>query len=392
MTLRTITDLDVNNKTVILRLDLNLPTKSGKFIDSTRLVRSIPTIKYLLERNAKIIIISHMGRPKGEFVRELSLAPLVDELESHLKTKVKFATDCVGERVRDKAAKLKCGEILLLENLRFNPGEENNDPNFAREIAELGEVFINDTFSCSHRAHSSIDSITSLIQSAAGFLLIDELKNIESILHNPARPFTAIVGGAKISTKINLLMNLIDKADNLVLGGAMASTFLYAMGKRTGTSLVEPDLAQKALEIVQYAKAKNKNLLLPCDFLVENSDGAVHLRGADNIAENEAIMDLGPMSSSMISSIIHSSATLVWNGPVGAFETPPYNGASIDIARHIASASINSNTKCIVGGGDTIALLKSSGLIESVSYTSTGGGAFLDWLQGKSLPGVLALS
>jgi phosphoglycerate kinase len=392
MTLRTISDLDINNKTVILRLDLNLPTKSGKFTDNTRLVRSIPTIKYLLERNAKIIIISHMGRPKGEFVRDLSLAPLVDELENHLKIKVKFATDCTGPRVRDKATKLKCGEILLLENLRFNPGEENNDPNFARELAGLGDVFINDTFSCSHRSHASIDSITALLPSAAGFLLIDELKNIESILHNPARPFTAIVGGAKISTKINLLMNLIDKADNLVLGGAMASTFLYAMGKKTGTSLVEPNLAQKALEIMQHAKNNNSKLLLPSDFIVEDSNGAVHLRGIDNIAEDEAIMDLGPMSSTMISSIIHSSATLVWNGPVGAFETPPYNGASIDIARHVASASINSNTKCIVGGGDTIALLKSSGLIESVSYTSTGGGAFLDWLQGKSLPGVLALS
>jgi phosphoglycerate kinase len=333
-----------------------------------------------------------MGRPKGEFVRELSLAPLVDELEKHLKLKIKFATDCIGERVRDKANKLKCGEILLRENLRFNPGEENNSVTFAQELAQLGEVFINDTFSCSHRAHASIDAITALLPSAAGFLLVDELKNIESILRIPARPFTAIVGGAKISTKINLLINLIDKADNIVLGGAMANTFLYAMGKNVGTSMVEKDLAQKAIEIMQYAKNKDKHLLLPGDFLTENAQGAVHLRSLDNIAQDEAVMDLGPISSQQISSLIHSSATLVWNGPIGAFETPPYNGASIEIARNIASASLNNNAKSIVGGGDTIALVKSSGLIKSISYTSTGGGAFLDWLQGQNLPGVLALS
>jgi phosphoglycerate kinase len=390
MKLRKIVDLDVDRKIVLLRLDLNLPTKEGKFSDSTRILRSLTTINYLLERQAKIVIISHMGRPKGEFVRELSLAPVVDELEKHVKARVKFATDCIGQKIKDKITAMKFGEILLLENLRFHPGEEANDVNFAKELSSLGEVFINDTFSCSHRSHASIDSIARLMPAAAGFLLTQELDNIQRLLQSPSRPFTAIVGGSKISTKISLLLNLLDKVDHLILGGAMANTFLYALKHNVGTSMVEADLVSHALEIIDAAKAKQKTITLPKDFIVQDSLKGVHLRSLDAILPDEAIMDIGPVSSANITSIIHQSSTVVWNGPVGAFEIMPFNGASIEIARNIASATQN-GLNSIAGGGDTIAVLRSSGLIDSIKYTSTGGGAFLEWLEGKLLPGVSAL-
>jgi phosphoglycerate kinase len=392
MNLRKITDLDVSNKTVILRLDLNLPSKAGKFIDTTRIIRSLPTIHYLLEQRAKVVIISHMGRPKGEFIRALSLAPAVDELEKHIKTKVKFATECIGKKVRDKVTAMKFGEILLLENLRFHPGEESNDVAFASELASLGDIFINDTFSCSHRKHASIDAIAKILPSAAGFLLAQELEQIENYLENPTYPFTAIVGGAKISTKLNLLLNLLDKIDYLILSGAMANTFLYALGYKLGRSILEPELKSQALHIIETAKQKQKTIVLPHDFIVLDSHNQIHLRNLESISENEAVMDIGPLSCLKINNIIHKSGTLVWNGPCGAFETPPYNSSSVDIARNIASATTNNGLISIAGGGDTIAAIKLSGLINSISYTSTGGGAFLEWLEGKQLPGILTLS
>jgi phosphoglycerate kinase len=392
MNLHKITDLDLRDKRVLLRLDLNLPVKDGKFIDSTRIIRSIPTLNYLLEQNAKIVIISHMGRPNGEFRRELSLAPVADELEQHLRVKVGFATDCFGIKVQNKIANMKGKEILLLENLRFNKGEEANSPEFAQQLSQLGEVFINDTFSCSHRKHASIDAIAKIMPSAAGFLLIEELRNIETFLKAPKMPLAAIVGGSKISTKINLLRSLVDKADYLILGGAMANTFLYAQGFEIGTSLKEERFVDQALEIIQLALDKAKILFLPQDFVVQNQLGQIFLRNITSISKDEAIMDLGPISSSAIAKLIKQAKALIWNGPVGAFEVSPYDVGSIEIARHIASATQNNKLESIVGGGDTIAVLKKSGLINSVSYTSTGGGAFLEWLEGKSLPGILALA
>jgi phosphoglycerate kinase len=391
MNLRKITDLDIHNKTVLLRLDLNLPSKSGKFTDVTRIIRSLPTITYLLEQNAKIVIISHMGRPKGEFMRSLSLAPIVDELAKFIKMKVEFATDCIGPKVRNKIDLMKLGEIILLENLRFNLGEEKNDIEFARELSKLGDVFINDTFSCSHRSHASIDAITTLMPSAAGFSLTQELESIRSLLATPSSPFVAIVGGAKISTKLDLLLGLLDKVDCLILGGAIANTFLYASGYFIGKSMIETAFKDKALEILNKAKSQSAHILLPVDFIVKDINGAISLRNLSTINYNEAIMDIGPISSMQIAQIINKSVTLVWNGPLGAFETPPYNGATVQIARNIASASINNDLRSIIGGGDTIAALKSAGLSDSVTYTSTGGGAFLQWLEGRDLPGVSAL-
>jgi phosphoglycerate kinase len=391
MSLRKITDLDVKNKTVILRLDLNLPMKSGKFTDITRITRSIPTINYLLEQNAKIVIISHMGRPKGEFVRQLSLAPVVDELEKLLKIKVRFATDCIGLKVKNKIESMKLGELIILENLRFNPGEEKNDIEFARELSKLADVFINDTFSCSHRSHASIDAITTLMPSAAGFLLLQELRHIQSLLDAPASPFVAIVGGAKISTKLDLLLGLLDKVDYLILGGAIANTFLYASGYTIGKSMIEIAFKDKALEILSKAQQQNKSILLPRDFMVKNVDGAIALRNLSAINDEEAIMDIGPSSSAKIAEIVNKAATLVWNGPLGAFEIPPYNGATFQLARNISSATANNALRSIIGGGDTVAALKSAGLAGGVTYTSTGGGAFLQWLEGKNLPGISAL-
>ncbi len=391
MNLRKITDLDVANKAVLLRLDLNLPMKAGKFTDVTRITRSVPTINHLLQQNAKVVIISHMGRPKGEFVRELSLAPVVDELEKYINTKIRFATDCIGARVKNKIDSMKFGEVLILENLRFNPGEEKNSPDFAGELAKLGDAFINDTFSCSHRSHASIDALASLLPSAAGFLLMQELENIQTLLESPARPFVAVVGGAKISTKLNLLFNLLDKVDYLVLGGAIANTFLYALGHNIGASLFEASFKQEALQICAKAKQQNKSILLPQDFMVQHTSGISALRNLSFVGSDEAIMDIGPVSSASISSLIHSAKTLIWNGPLGAFETSPYNGATVEIARNIVSATNNKGLKSVVGGGDTIAALKSAGLLDGVTYTSTGGGAFLEWLEGKTLPGVASL-
>jgi phosphoglycerate kinase len=345
----------------------------------------------LLEQNAKIVIISHMGRPKGEFVRQLSLAPVVDELEKLLKIKVRFATDCIGLKVKNKIESMKLGELIILENLRFNPGEEKNDIEFARELSKLADVFINDTFSCSHRSHASIDAITTLMPSAAGFLLLQELRHIQSLLDAPASPFVAIVGGAKISTKLDLLLGLLDKVDYLILGGAIANTFLYASGYTIGKSMIEIAFKDKALEILSKAQQQNKSILLPRDFMVKNVDGAIALRNLSAINDEEAIMDIGPSSSAKIAEIVNKAATLVWNGPLGAFEIPPYNGATFQLARNISSATANNALRSIIGGGDTVAALKSAGLAGGVTYTSTGGGAFLQWLEGKNLPGISAL-
>ncbi len=389
--LRTIKELDVHNKIAILRLDLNLPSKEGKFTDATRIIRSLPTIKYLQSMQAKIVIISHMGRPKGLFSRELSLAPVVDELEKHIKTKVLFATDCLGTKVKSKIEDLKFGDILLLENLRFHKEEEENDEHFAQKIASLGDVFINDCFSCSHRKHASIEKIAQILPSAAGFLLIDEINNLQNLLQSPQKPFTAIIGGSKISTKIDLLFSLLDKVDNLILAGAMANTFLGGQKICIGKSMTESTLESVAIEIIKTSQQKQTKIFLPQDFIVQNTAGEIFLRIAGQIKQDEAIMDVGPGFTNQIAKLINQSKTLVWNGPLGAFETQPFDAASIQTARTIASATINNNLNSIAGGGDTIALLKSSGMLSAVKYTSTGGGAFLAWFEGKDLPGIRVL-
>lgn len=381
---------NLQGKTVILRLDLNMPVKGGKFVDLTRLKRSIPTISYLINRDSKIVIISHMGRPKGEFIRSLSLGPLVDEIEKLLNKKIRFATDCTGEKVRNKIASMNLGDVILLENLRFHIGEEKNDPGFAEQIASLGSIFVNDAFSCSHRSHASTQGITKFLPSFAGFALRSELENIETLLSKPEKTFTALIGGSKISTKLNLLSTFLDKVDHLILGGGIANTCLRAIGHDLGSSLVDLAFINHAKEIMK--KAKNTQILLPNDFVVKNSLGKISIKKLDNIAPDDMVMDSGPHFSAKAAEIINNSKTVIWNGPLGVVESPEYIGSSSYIARHIASGTLEGKIKSIIGGGDTAALLQTLGLIDCLTYTSTGGGAFLSWLEGKPLPGITALS
>lgn len=380
---------NLQGKTVILRLDLNMPVKAGKFVDLTRLKRSIPTINHLINSGSKVVIISHMGRPKGEFVRSLSLGPLVDEIEKLINKKVRFATDCTGEKVRNKISLMNPGDVILLENLRFHIGEEKNKSEFAGQIASLGDIFVNDAFSCSHRSHASTEGITKFLPSFAGFALAYELENIEKLLSKPEKIFTALVGGSKISTKLNLLSTFLDKVDYLILGGGIANTCLSSMGYDLGSSLVDLAFINQAKEIMK--KAKNTQVLLPDDFVVKNSLGKISIKKLGNIAPDDMIMDAGPHFSAKAAEIINNSKTVIWNGPLGVVELPEYVGSSSYIARHIASSTLAGKIKSIIGGGDTSALLQTLGLIDCVTYTSTGGGAFLAWLEEEPLPGIAAL-
>jgi len=381
---------NLQGKTVILRLDLNMPVKAGKFVDLTRLKRSIPTINHFINSGCKVVIISHMGRPKGEFIRSLSLGPFVDEIEKLLNKKIRFATDCIGQKVKGKIASMNPGDIILLENLRFHIGEENNTPEFAGQIASLGDIFVNDAFSCSHRSHASVEGITKFLPSFAGVALASELENIEKLLSKPEKTFTALVGGSKISTKLNLLSTFLDKVDYLILGGGIANTCLQALGHDLGSSLVDLAFLAQAEEIMK--KAKNTQVLLPEDFVVKGSSGKISIKKLSNIAPDDMIMDVGPHFSAKAAEIINNSKTVIWNGPLGVVESPEYVGSSSYIARHIASSTQEGKIKSIIGGGDTTALLQTLGLIDCVTYTSTGGGAFLAWLEGEPLPGIAALS
>lgn len=389
--IKTIEDVVVDNKTVILRIDLNLPRKRGKISDDTRITRSLKTIKYLISRKAKIIIISHLGRPKGKFDIEKSLAPLADELEKHLKCKIKFCPTTVDSNAYFMVKNLLPKEILLLENLRFSQYEEENDILFAQKLAKLGDLFVNDTFSCSHRSHASIVGITKFIPSCAGFSLLDELKNINDRLSTPKKPFTAIIGGAKISSKFPLLTALVKKLDNLIIVGAMANSFLYAQKYQIGKSLNEPNLANDICNVIKLAKNYNCNLLLPVDVVVEEISQNINIRNIDQISINENILDIGPKTVTRIIDIVNNSKTLVWNGPLGKFEIPPFDISTNTIARVVADNTVNSKLISVIGGGDTIAAIKSTGLLGCYSYSSTGGGAFLEWLEGKELPGISVL-
>jgi len=375
-------------------MDLNLPVKNGKVVDATRIIRSLPMIRYLIENQAKIIIISHCGRPKGKFDRNMSLAIMADELEKHLNQVVKFCSDSIGEKTLKSVAKLMPSEVLVLENLRFHKGEEDCDESFVKELANLGEIYINDTFSCSHRKHASIFGLPQILPSAAGFSLIQELENIQNLLNNPIKPFTAIIGGAKISSKTELLGNLITKVDNLVIGGAMANTFLASMGYNLGKSLIEHGSINDAKFILNKAKQIGKQVILPTDLVIAESNQenvTCKIVPLDHVFHNEMALDIGPKSVEYISSIIKSSNTIVWNGPMGAFENPIFNCSTQHLARVISSQTNYYNLLSVVGGGDTVSAIKSAGLINQFSYISTGGGAFLEWLEGKTLPGIEAL-
>lgn len=393
--LKKITDLDVKDKRVLVRLDLNLPRKEGIILDYTRIERSIKTIEYLASMGAKIILLSHLGRPNGIYSMDLSLAPIADSLEKFLNKKVEFASDIFDNKLISKIQNLKPGGVLLIENLRFNKGEESNDPAFVQRLSEIGDFYVNDTFSCSHRKHASIYGIAKKLPSAAGFLLEDELNNIERILHKPKTPILAIIGGSKVSTKLNLLKSLVLKVDMIAIGGAMANSFLKALKIDIGASLYEKELLSAALEILELAETAGCEIILPRDFIISDNlhhpkYTAIHRVSASNIGKN-MIFDIGPASLRDLEEAIAKAETIIWNGPVGAFEMSVFDVSSRQIARTIASETKYDGKISIAGGGDTLAVIKTAGLSSGFTYISTGGGAFLEWLEGKELPGVEVL-
>ncbi len=395
MTLPTMDMLDVNGKTVLVRLDLNVPMQAGRVSDDARIKRAIPTLQNLIERHAKVVILSHLGRPKGQVDLSASLAPLVDILSEALWDRpVGFAPDCVGNTARLAVENAKPGDIILMENLRFHPEEEGNDAEFAKKLASLGDVFVNDAFSCSHRAHASIVGINEHLPSAAGKLMQEEVNTLTQLFEEPARPFTAVVGGAKVSTKLELLGNLVEKVDKLIIGGAMANTFLHAQGINVGASLCETDLADTARNILKTAENCGCEILLPSDAVVTRqfrAHAAAEVVPVEAIPAGGMMLDIGPQSAVALSQALLESKTVVWNGPVGAFETSPFDASTLQLARIVAGATKAGTLKSVAGGGDTVAAFNHAGLTKQLSYVSTAGGAFLEWLEGKELPGVAAL-
>ncbi len=393
-TFKTLDDLDVAGKTVLLRVDFNVPMSDGKVSDATRIERAAPTIKDLTAKGAKVLLLSHFGRPKGKPNPEMSLKPLVPAVSKVLGQEVAFAEDCIGAPAETVAKGLAEGGVALLENLRFHAGEEANDPEFAKALAALGDAYVSDAFSAAHRAHASTEGVARLLPAAAGRLMQTELEHLAAALEKPKRPVAAIVGGAKISTKLDLLGNLVAKVDMLVIGGGMANTFLNALGVDVGKSLCEHDLADTAKEILGKAKAAGCDVVLPTDAVVAGEFKA----GAANetvsvkaVPSDKMILDCGPATAEHLAKRLTDCATLVWNGPLGAFEIPPFDAATNAVAQAAAKLTKDGKLLTVAGGGDTVAALAHAGVIDDFSYVSTAGGAFLEWLEGKTLPGVKAL-
>ena len=395
MAFRTLDDLSVKGKRVLVRADLNVPVADGKVTDATRIERQAPTIKELAEAGARVIVLSHFDRPKGKVVPSMSLTALVEPLSDALGRKIAFADDCVGEKAKAAIAALKDGDVLLLENTRFHKGEEGNDSAMATELAALGDIFVNDAFSAAHRAHASTEGVARLLPNAAGRSMQAELTHLQKALGNPQRPLLAVVGGAKVSTKIALLENLVKRVEVLVIGGAMANTFLAAEGLAVGKSLFEPDHLETARKILHAANESGAVILLPTDVVVakEFKAGAAHRTvSARDIADDEMVLDVGPASIAEFENRLIGTRTLVWNGPFGAFETAPFDKGTVAAAKAVAKATRAGNLLSVAGGGDTVAALAHAGVEQDFTYVSTAGGAFLEWLEGKELPGVEALT
>lgn len=391
---KTLDDIDVKGKRVLVRSDLNVPMKNGKVTDATRIERSAETIRELMNKGAKVVVMSHFGRPKGERVADMSLKPVAEALAGVLGCPVAFGDDCIGDPARLVVNNLAEGQVAMLENLRYYKAEEKNDPDFARSLAELGDVYVNDAFSTAHRAHASTEAIARLLPSAAGRLMQAELVALAKALEVPEKPVAAIVGGAKVSTKLDLIGNLVSKVDVLVIGGGMANTFLYAMGKDVGKSLCEKDMADTAREILEKAKAANCEFVLPTDAVVsaEFAAGAANdVVSVDAVPADKMILDVGPASTDALKAKLALCKTLVWNGPLGAFEIAPFDRATNAVAQAAAELTKAGNLLTVAGGGDTVGALANAGVVDQFSYVSTAGGAFLEWLEGKDLPGVAAL-
>jgi phosphoglycerate kinase len=392
---RTLDDAgDLRGKRVLLRVDLNVPVKDGAVTDATRIERVAPTIRELSDKGAKVALLAHFERPKGRRVPEMSLAPIAPAVAAAVERPVGFVDDCIGPAAERAVAGLGDGGIVLLENTRFHAGEENNDPDFAAALAKVGDVYVNDAFSAAHRAHASTEGIAHLLPSYAGRAMQEELDALDKALSSPERPVVAVVGGAKISTKIDLLANLLRKVDALVIGGAMANTFLAAKGVGIGKSLNEPDLVATARQIMQQAAEARTAIVLPTDVVVakELKPNAEHATvPLDQVPADAMILDAGEKTVEAIKGWIDKARTLVWNGPLGAFETTPFDRATVAAARYAAERTRAGKLLSVAGGGDTVAALNQAGVADDFSYVSTAGGAFLEWLEGKSLPGVEAL-
>lgn len=388
---RTLDGVAVRGKRVLLRADLNVPFRDGRVTDVTRLERLTPTIRELAEAGARVVVVSHFGRPQGKTVPEMSLRPVADALAGVLGRPVRFAGDCVGEVAAQAVDALADGEILVLENTRFHAGEESNDPALAEALALHADLYVNDAFSTAHRAHASTEGVAHLLPAHAGRLMQAELEALDAALGNPERPACAVVGGSKVSSKLALLGNLSAKADMLVIGGAMANTFLAAQGYDVGRSLQEPDMHDTARGILAGAKRVGCEIILPQDVVIarEFRAGAPHETVPVSAIPADAMaLDVGPATVALVVARLHEMRTLVWNGPLGAFETPPFDAATVALARAVAETTAAGHLRSVAGGGDTVAALRHAGVLDSFSYVSTAGGAFLEWLEGKTLPGI----
>lgn len=393
MAKKTIEDVDVRGKKVLVRVDYNVPlTEDGKVSDDKRIVAAMPTVQYLLDHGAKVILCSHLGRPKGQVKKEFSLAPVAQRLKELLPgVSVKMADDCIGDEVKKEADELEEGQILLLENLRFHPEEEKNDPVFAKELAELADLYVSDAFGTVHRAHASTAGVAAYLPAVAGFLIGKELSIMGKALENPERPFVAILGGAKVSDKIGVIRNLLSKCDTLLIGGGMAYTFYKAKGYEIGTSLLDADSIGLADELMKEAEKKGVRLLLPVDNVVADSfsaDAAHKVVASDSIPEGWMGMDIGPKTVELYRTAILEAKTVVWNGPMGVFEFPAFAKGTEEVARACAECS----GVTIIGGGDSASAVKKLGFAKQMTHISTGGGASLEYLEGKILPGVAALN
>ncbi|WP_158923367.1 phosphoglycerate kinase [Acidisphaera sp. S103] len=394
MPFRTLDTVDVSGKRVLLRADLNVPMRDGKISDLTRIERLSPTIRELSEKGARVIVCSHFDRPKGKRVPSMSLAPMAAALGQVLGRRVRFVEDCIGPAAEQAVELLNPGDVLVLENTRFHAGEEKNDPGFAAALAKLADIFVNDAFSAAHRAHASTEGVAHLLPSYAGRLMQAELEALDAALGKPVRPVAAIVGGAKVSTKLELLGNLVAKVDVLIIGGAMANTFLAAQGKGVGKSLQEAEMHGTALDILDKARTAGCRIVLPTDAVVAREfkpNPPTETVSIDAVPADTMILDVGPASVAALGQLLPSLKTLVWNGPFGAFETPPFDAATVAVAKAVAAATETAGLRSVAGGGDTVSALRHAGVIDRLSYVSSAGGAFLEWLEGKTLPGVAAL-
>lgn len=391
---KTLDDVALAGKTVLVRVDINVPMEAGRVTDATRIEKIVPTVEDVIARGGKVVLLAHFDRPKGKVVPEMSLRHVVGAVEAATGRKVVFGEDCVGDAAQGAIAAAGAGDVVLLENTRFHVGEEKNDPELARGMAALGDVYVNDAFSAAHRAHASTAGIAGLLPTAAGRLMEAELRALEAALGSPVRPVVAVVGGAKVSTKLDLLGNLVTKVDHLVIGGGMANTFLVAQGVEVGKSLAERDMADTAREILAKAKAAGCTIHLPVDVVVarEFKAGAANETVAATACPADAmILDAGPQTVAALTKVFEGAKTLIWNGPLGAFEIEPFNAATNAAAQVVARLTRGGNLVSVAGGGDTVAALNAAGAAQDFTFISTAGGAFLEWMEGKDLPGVTAL-